>query len=151
MQAEIRIEAYSIDDKAEVIGLLKDADLPFEDLNYEKMQHFLVAKVRKGVVVGAVGIEVCGDYGLLRSLITHPDWRSKGLGTRLTREIESHARSKGIKVLYLLTMTAADFFPKLGYQTIPRNTVPEVIQQTDEFNSVCPVSAACLCKEIATD
>jgi amino-acid N-acetyltransferase len=54
----------------------------------------------------------------------------------------------GIKTLYLLTMTAADFFLKIGYQVTQKDKVPKSIEKTEEFKNVCPVSAACLCKAL---
>ena len=49
---------------------------------------------------------------------------------------------------YLLTMTAADFFQKIGYEVNQRDKVPESIKKTEEFKNVCPVSAACLFKDL---
>ena len=34
---------------------------------------------------------------------------------------------------YLLTMTAADFFQKIGYEVTQRDKVPESIKKTEEF------------------
>jgi amino-acid N-acetyltransferase len=50
--------------------------------------------------------------------------------------------------LYLLTMTAADFFLRRGYQVRQRSAAPQPIADTFEFKSACPVSEFCLHKNL---
>ena len=145
---EFKIKRFSTTDKQEMLDLLSGAELPVEDLTDKIMKNFMVARGKDNTIIGVVGIEMYQENGLLRSLLVQPAYRGKGLGSKLTREIESIARSNGIKTLYLLTMTAADFFPKFEYQVVPRDRTPESIQNTAEFNSLCPVSAVCLCKTL---
>ena len=92
-------------------------------------------------VVGAMGIERYGDYGLLRSAVTVPAWRGRGVGQALTRERIDWARSQRLKALYLLTTTAADFFSRFGFQRVERPAVPEPIRRSREFAHACPESA----------
>ena len=99
-------------------------------------------------MIGAIGVEAHGDVGLLRSLVVHPSHRGQGIGKRLTDELESFAKRKGIKTLYLLTTTAGDFFANLGYRVIQRARVPALIAETEEFKTICPVSAVCLFKNL---
>ena len=146
MGAAINIENFSANDKKSVLGLLDEAELPIKDLTDEKMKNFMIAKGKDGSIIGVVGIEMYRDGGLLRSLAVHPAYRGTGLGSLLTRKIESFARRKGIKVLYLLTMTAADFFSKIGYQVTRRDNLPAPIRKTEEFKNLCPVTAVCLFK-----
>ncbi len=146
MDNHIDIEAFSIYDNKEVLDLLNEAELPIYDLTSEKMKNFMVARRKDSSIIGVVGVEMYQGSGLLRSLVIHPSYRGKGLGSQLTRKIESYAWQNGIKTLYLLTMTAADFFPKIGYEVTQRDKVPESIAKTEEFKNVCPVSAVCLFK-----
>jgi amino-acid N-acetyltransferase len=141
---EFKINRFCAPDRQEVLDLLTGAELPIEDLSDEKMQNFMVARSEDNSIVGVVGIEMFQENGLLRSLAVQPAYRGKGLGGQLTREIESFACSNGIKTLYLLTLTAADFFSKFFYQVIHRDQAPELIQNTAEFKGLCPVSAVCL-------
>jgi len=128
--------------------LLSRAILPVQDLTLEKLEHFLVAKTRDGSVIGTIGVELYQDVGLLRSLVVHPSYQGKGLGKRLTREVELFAQQKSVKTLLLLTTTAAEFFPKLGYQVIQRDRAPMSIAKTEEFKNICPVSAVCFFKSL---
>jgi len=145
---DIKIERVVQGDEKEIVKLLSQAKLPAQDLTLEKLEHFLVAKAKDGSVIGAVGVELYQDVGLLRSLVVHPAYQGKGLGKWLTREVESIAQQRSIKTLFLLTTTAAEFFPKLGYQVIQRNRAPMAIAKTQEFKIICPVSAVCLFKTL---
>jgi len=40
-----------------------------------------------------------------------------------------------------LTTTAEGFFPKFGFERIPRADVPARVQESVEFVSACPASA----------
>jgi len=135
-------------DENEIVKLLSQAKLPAQDLTPEKLKHFFVAKAKDGSVIGTIGVELYEDVGLLRSLVVHPSYQGKGLGKRLTREVESFAQQKSNKTLFLLTTTATDFFPKLGYQVIQRDRVPMAIAKTEEFKNICPVSAVCFFKNL---
>jgi amino-acid N-acetyltransferase len=48
-----------------------------------------------------------------------------------------------------LTETAENFFRGLGYEAIDRRYVPEEIQQSAEFRSLCPASAVCMTKSLS--
>jgi amino-acid N-acetyltransferase len=148
MRNDIKIEVFRRKDERGVFRLLSQAELPVKDLADDKFKNFLIARAKDGSVVGAIGVETYQDVGLLRSLVVHPSHREKGLGKQLVYELEPFAKSKGIKTVFLLTITAADFFKKLGYEVIQRTHVPESISKTEEFKNICPVSAVCLFKNL---
>ena len=148
MRNDIKIEVFKREDETEVVRLLSEAELPVKDLTDDKFKNFLIARARDGSVVGAIGVEPYQDVGLLRSLVVHPSHREKGLGKQLVCELESFAQRKGIKTIFLLTITAADFFRKLGYEVTQRTHAPASIAKTEEFKNICPVSAVCLLKNL---
>lgn len=92
-------------------------------------------------LVGVAGLEVCCNDALLRSVAVESDWRSHGVGRDLIREIVTHAEGRGIRALYLLTMTAEHYFPRFGFERIERNSVPAEVAETVEFKTVCCASA----------
>ncbi len=149
MKPSIEIEPYVASDKADVSKLLSAANLPASDLNTEILENFLIAREPDGSVAGFIGMEVCNDVGLLRSLVVQPSQRNRGLGSLLANELEKMAVEKGIQSLYLLTTTAIEYFPKLGYQITLRETVPALIANTAEFKNICPQSAVCYSKILA--
>ena len=101
---------------------------------------YVVAEAN-GVVIGATGIEVHREFGLLRSAVVVPAWRKKGVGDALTRDRISWSRREGLQALYLLTNTAADYFPRFGFVRVGRAQVPNAIQASSEFAETCCASA----------
>ena len=85
------------------------------------MKNFMIARGKDGSIIGVVGVEMYQESGLLRSLVVHPAYRGTGLGSLLTRKIESFALHNGVKTLYLLTMISADFFQRIGYEVMFKN------------------------------
>jgi amino-acid N-acetyltransferase len=67
----------------------------------------------------------------------------------LTEAALDLARNRGVDTAFLLTTTAATFFPKLGFERISRADVPESVQASVEFQSACPDSAVVMRKRLA--
>jgi amino-acid N-acetyltransferase len=132
------------EDGKKVFQLLANEGLPTADLP-EGLPHFLVATDGPDVI-GAVGLEVYGNDGLLRSLAVSPAYRSQGIAARLLEALETKARQNGVGSLYLLTETAADYFQRKGFVVISRAETPDAIRLSSEFSSVCPVSATLMRK-----
>jgi amino-acid N-acetyltransferase len=126
--------------------LLKAEKLPVGDLP-DIPDNFVVA-VQNDKVVGAAGLEIYGDYGLLRSLVVHPGFRDQGIAAKLVKNIEDRASSKGLKAIYLLTETATGYFLKKNYQKITRADVPAEVQLSSEFSYACPQSAIVMKKNL---
>jgi N-acetylglutamate synthase-like GNAT family acetyltransferase len=99
-------------------------------------------------VVGVAGLELCGDNGLLRSVAVTPAWQNRGLARRLVRHVIAAARERHLRVVYLLTTTAADYFATLGFARTTRQTVPQDVAATEEFASLCPASAVVMMREV---
>lgn len=137
------------DDLDAVRSLLQEAGLPADDLTPAHLDHFLVTYNGKDLC-GVVGLEPRGNAALLRSLAVAPNVRGEGLGTRLVDAIEERAQEEGIRTLYLLTTTAADYFRARGYTDIARDALPESIQSTEEVARLCPASATCMKKTLWT-
>jgi amino-acid N-acetyltransferase len=150
MKGDFHIQKATPMDLDAIKDVLGAYRLPKDDITPEHLTHFLVIR-QDGDLVGTVGLEKCGYYGLLRSLVVLDSHRGRGLGNQLTSEIETYARSCEVQELYLLTTTAAPFFTKLGYSVIDRGDVPIPIQGTQEFKSICPASAVCMLKRIKND
>ena len=121
-----------------VIDLLQDNNLPVTDPGPDK---HLFALIQNNTILGTGGLEFFEDCALLRSVSVKKNWRGKGLGQIISKELEKISRQKGIDCLYLLTDSAKDFFAKEGYREIEREDVPISIKNTSEFSSVCPASA----------
>ena len=82
-----------------------------------------------------------GDSGLLRSVAVDVEWRGRGIAERLIEDRIAWARRTGIRDLYLLTTTAASYFPRFGFTPVDRADVADGIKASSEFADVCPSSA----------
>jgi amino-acid N-acetyltransferase len=136
-------------DETRIKAFLSDCHLPSNDLSTAHLAHFFVTK-EAGRIVGSVGLEVCGEFGLLRSLALSESLRGQGVGGQLVEHIEAYALSQQIEFLYLLTTTADRFFARIGYQTTPRESAPAALQITVEFQRICPDSGICMFKKLDT-
>ena len=130
-----------------IIQLLSAAKLPFEDLPLS-LDNFSVALNNKNGVIGVVGLEIYGDYALLRSLAVEPEYRGQGVAERLLSIVEGSASLNKVKAIYLITETASVYFGRKGYITVARTQVPDEIKVSSEFSYVCPASAIVMKKEL---
>lgn len=145
--ADIRIDLAAPADFDALCRLLLASKLPVEDLDANKLDGFLLAR-QAGELIGSVGLELRGDTALLRSLAVADEYRSRELGARLASAAEQRAANLGVRVLYLLTTTAADYFAKRGYHTTPRADAPAVIGATAQFSGLCPSSSTFMSKTL---
>lgn len=130
------------DDLASVEALLEAAALPTAGVA-APLSGFVVAE-QAGEVVGVAGLEVHEGDGVLRSVVVSPALRGTGLGARLTERVLADAVHARLRRLYLLTTTAADYFPRYGFQRIARGDASPAIQRSVEFREACPASAVAM-------
>lgn len=131
--------------RSAAVALLESAALPVADLTDAHLDHFFHCGPTEAPT-GLVGVELCGDDALLRSLVVAPEHRDRGLGAALVQHAEHYARSRGARTVYLLTTTAEDFFRRHGYVAADRAAAPPGIRATREFSAICPASSAFLVK-----
>jgi len=133
--------------QSDVRRLLSAAGLPVEDLSAARLEHFFGCGA-PNAPQGIGGIELHGDDALLRSLSVDAQTRGRGCGTALVAALEAHARAHGVRHIYLLTSTAAEFFEGLGYRIVARDHAPASIRATEEFAVLCPANAAFMAKAL---
>ena len=131
----MRIERASPADAPAVAALLSGAGLPLEGA-VEALAMGVVAR-DGGAVVAAAAVERYGRSGLLRSVVVAPDRRGTGLGRAVVAAAEALARDEGVRDLYLLTETAIDWFPRLGYGVVERELARAAVGESIEFTTVC--------------
>lgn len=133
--------------RPEIVRLLAAENLPTEDLP-TPLDHFFIAMIKEKVA-GVIGLEKHEEYGLLRSMVVDKSFRNQQIAQQLVKALEDYALKQGIKELYLLTLTAADYFVKKGYEYISRNDTPKTLQSTSEFTHSCPATAQMMKKIIS--
>ena len=133
-------------DAIAIRDLLERSGLPTSDLSTARPE-FVVA-ISAGQIIGSGALEHFGSAALLRSVAIEPQRRGSGMGRLLIGELERRARAAGVSELILLTLTAADFFRRLGYGAKDRARVPEAVLGSAEFRSLCPATAICMAKTL---
>ena len=123
----------------DIEAILSAQNLPADDLP-KVLDNFFVALDSENII-GVIGLEIYGAYGLLRSLAVIPGYRNKGIAGKLLERLESLAVLKGLTTFYLLTETAPDYFIRKSFQQITRDEVPDEVKSSSEFSHVCPLSA----------
>jgi amino-acid N-acetyltransferase len=144
-QQDVVIEAAA-DDIAAVLELLNACGLPSAGLA-DHQATALVAR-QGSAVVGCAALELYGQHALLRSVAVADGRRGEGLGRRLVEAALALSRQKGVSQLYLLTETAADFFPRFGFRPIAREQVNPAVRRSVEFTEACPESALAMWKPL---
>lgn len=96
---------------------------------YQSLRDFLVYE-ENDQVLACVAVELFwADLAEVRSLAVSPHARGRGLGTKMVRKAIALARKMGIHKLFALTYEK-DFFLRLGFETISRDTLPEKVWRT---------------------
>jgi len=133
----MEFQRATVKDVPAVEALLVDAGLPLDGAAAAFDLGVVGRDVSDGPVVAAAAIERFGDDGLLRSVVVAPDHRGGGAGRDLVAAAEALARESGIRDLWLLTETAIDWFPRLGYEAVERPVAVAAVGDSIEFTTVC--------------
>jgi amino-acid N-acetyltransferase len=102
----------------------------------------------RGEVIGCAALEVYGDAALLRSVAVEAGWQARGLGAELVEKAMRLAQSNAVRQMFLLTMTAADYFERHGFERCARDDAPDALKQSIEFTTLCPVGAVAMRRAI---
>ncbi len=142
----IIINVATASQKEEIEKLLKENDLPVDDINNPAIYFFTANEDEK--LLGVVGLEKYDRIALLRSLAVSEECKGKGIGMTLVRNFENWCRENSVDEIYLLTTTADQYFLKKGFLVVSRENVPEVIKGTSQFKDICPSTAVVLAKNV---
>jgi len=139
---DIEITAATAADVDAIKALLDSNALPTAGID-EHWRTFVVAR-DGGKLVACGGAEAYQFAALIRSFAVDSDYRSRGLGRRIVRQLLDRLASRGLREFYLLTTTAEDYFRKRGFKTIDRDEVHPQLLNSREFQDACPSSATCM-------
>ncbi len=133
-------------DRAALESLLTSFQLATEDLP-DNLDGFTLA-LDNGLLIGSVGLEQVGPYGLLRSVAVQEAYRNLGVGQQLYAAALNLAQATHLRELWLVTNTAADYFEKHGFERIDRASVPVEITAIPQFTTLCPSTAIVMRKTV---
>lgn len=93
---------------------------------YRHLRDFFVVEVN-GKLAACGALEIFTEsLGEVRSLVVDDAFKGRGFGRLLVQRIADEARAIGLKRLMALTYVAP-FFHKLGFATVPKDTLPEKV------------------------
>ncbi len=145
----VQISVARRGDREAVLELLRASKLPPEGLD-QCWATVFVARV-DGTLAGSSALEYHGPDAVLRSLAVAAPHRGIGIGEALVHRALDTARSDGVRGVYLLTETAADFFPRFGFRETPRAQAPDAILGSIEYSSLCPGSATSMVLRVGSE
>ena len=137
----LRAEPARPHDLRGALELLGRSELTQQDVS-EGWGHYFVVREDDGRVVGVAGLELHGDFGLLRSVAVDEDYRGQGLAAALVEAVLQRAQRVGLRSVYLLTTTAHEYFTRRGFKDVARDDAPAAIRESWEFRNGCPSTAA---------
>jgi amino-acid N-acetyltransferase len=130
------MELRTLDSLDAAKALLAAQRLPTDDLPDPTIT--LVGAFVNDALVGVIGLQVCDEVAMLRSLAVDPADRDRGIAAALCEHVFVLA---GERDLYLLTESADRYFARLGFEPVERENVPAAIRATAQFSALCPSSA----------
>lgn len=130
-------------EKEDLEGLrefLTRAKLGTDGLNEESMGSFLLLEDDAGNLKGTLGMDVYGEFGLLRSLVVSAGQAEKEILTLFDRMV-ALAKEKGLTGLFLATNKSAalPFFELMGFKKIGRGELPVAFYQSEHIRQVLNV------------
>jgi amino-acid N-acetyltransferase len=143
----MRIVPARANNEAAIKRLLESASLPTADISAKSLEHFLVC-LEGAEITGVVGLDLIGGIALLRSLAVTKSFRRCGIANDLVQAAEALAQTCAVTDIYLLTTTAHQYFAARGYRKLERSAAPAAVQQTPQFNSLCPSSSVLMRKSL---
>ena len=143
----VKLRTATSEDLPAVLGLLTRAGLPTQGVGAGALPDFVIAE-HGGTPVGVVGLEVYRESALLRSAAVEESWRGSGVGRALIDRALAMSKERGIRDVFLLTTTAEHYFPRFGFACVGRESVPEAVQASAEFQGACPSTAVAMRKSM---
>ncbi|GHT41256.1 acetyltransferase [Endomicrobiia bacterium] len=93
---------------------------------YENIQEFVVLE-NEGRIVGCGALHVSwGDLAEVKALAVAEEFKRQGLGRKVVEKLQENAVALGIYKVFTLTFKP-EFFIKLGYKVILKETLPRKI------------------------
>lgn len=106
--------------------LVEDAELKklWQEILEDPWQHYLVVEVDGKLVSSCVMVVIknltrsATPYAIIESVVIHPDYRKRGIGTRLLKKAQEIAKEKGCYKIMLLTgrKEAIPFYENAGFE-----------------------------------
>ncbi|MGO4154609.1 GNAT family N-acetyltransferase [Cupriavidus sp. YAF13] len=142
MMTEIHLRSASHLDLQEIVALLERCRLPATDV-VEIIEAFHVA-LCDGHIVGCAAAERHGESILIRSVAVEPEYRERGIASRLVEALLIKARGTEARDAYLLSAVAPAYFARWGFSLIPAEEAPPEVTASSAFQRAVQTAALCM-------
>ncbi|WP_171825681.1 arsenic resistance N-acetyltransferase ArsN2 [Kinneretia aquatilis] len=122
-----------------VAALLRSHQLPIDGAQ-DHLSTFVLA-LSQGELLGCAGAEVYGEHALLRSVAVAPGQQKQGLGRAMLSLLIDEARRRNLSRLFVLTLTAREYFSALGFQAAAVQEAPDALKASALLQGACPAEA----------
>ncbi len=94
---------------------------------YENIQEYVVVENEEGKIVACGALHVAWeDLAEIKALAVSEKYKKQGLGKKIVHQLQKNAAELGVSKVFALSFKP-DFFIKLGYTVIPKETLPHKI------------------------
>jgi len=121
---QFEIIQLTLEHKPDILALIATDNLRSEDILAEGTRYW--GAFSRGNLVGVIGCEYAGGYGLLRSALVAHACRGQGIAAQLTQTLIHAARKMGLTAVYLFSTDAGDYWRRQGFVDAP---VDEVVSR----------------------
>lgn len=142
MLTDVQLRSASRSDWQQVVTLLERCRLPAADIA-EMIEAFHIA-VCDGHIVGCAATEHHGESILIRSVAVEPEYRERGIASRLVEALLMRARGTEARDAYLLSTAAPAYFARWGFSLIPAEEAPPEVTASSAFQRAAQTSARCM-------
>ncbi|MES2948076.1 MAG: arsenic resistance N-acetyltransferase ArsN2 [Pseudomonadota bacterium] len=140
LNSNISLRPATPSDWNAIAALLEANKLPLDGAQ-DHLSNYLLA-TNGPEIVGIAGAEVYGDIALLRSVAVAPTAQRQGVGKLLVTRLLEEAMRRQIGKVYLLSVTAPEYFAQYGFKRGSRDNAPQALKASAEFQGACPACAA---------
>jgi len=125
----LKLRKFSLSDLDQITEIEKVSFPPgtvysksyFEKLYHSYPQGFLIAEILGKIIGYAIG-QIKGNSAQIISIAVLPDWRKKGIGTKLFNSLLDFFKKEGAKEIFLHVRTknqeAISFYQNLGFEIL---------------------------------
>jgi len=96
---------------------------------YGYLRDYFVYRNDEGPIIGLAALHIYWEHlAEIRSLVVHPEFQNRGIGTQLLEKCLEEARSLGIASVFVLTLEKnGDFFGRFGFRAVPKEKLPVIV------------------------
>jgi amino-acid N-acetyltransferase len=94
---------------------------------YENIQEYMVVEDEEGKIIACGALHVSWeDLAEIKALAVSEKYKGQGIGKKIVLRLQKNAEELGVGKVFALSFKP-DFFIKLGYKVIPKETLPHKI------------------------